>query len=284
MVPAALLGYDVAALCTAALTAELHRAAEFGRDLGNAVARGDHELTIPIDQRIPHFGLWAEQLIAESTGKDGTGCIPVPTKALDRNTDALTYSPNLENPDQLARAFYELEIAIAICGAVLGVDPFNEPNVAEAKTRTLDRLEGTSSAPIPLLGTGDVLSWLQASLTDATYLAVQAYVPLSKGEELHELQVVLEERFPDRAITTGFGPRYLHSTGQLHKGGPSSIVALQVVEEDHQIVPVPGRGLTFNEIYLAQADGDFDALCARGRTVARVNVTQLATLTLALRG
>jgi hypothetical protein len=283
MVPAALLGYDVAQFCSAALATDLGEAAELGENLGLSVLRGQDKLFITSHPDVPRFGLWAEQLIAESTGKDGTGCIPVPTKAATSAPDRFVLSMPFDDVSDLAQAFYGLEISIAICGSILFVDPFNEPNVAEAKSRTLDRLDGTSHAPIATLPVSELKSWLRSVLHRGSYLTVQAYFPLDQEAALDDLRELLASNYRPVAVTSGFGPRYLHSTGQLHKGGPSSVVALQVLAEHSPEVAIPQKSFTFNELLAAQADGDHDALVARGRTVARVVVSDIAALTMLLR-
>jgi len=283
MVPAALLGYDVAKFCASALSTDVGEAAELGENLGLSVLRGQDKLFITSHPDVPRFGLWAEQLIAESTGKDGTGCIPVPTKAATSAPDRFVLSMPFDDIADLSQAFYGLEISIAICGSILFVDPFNEPNVAEAKSRTLDRLEGTSRSPIDTLAPDELKPWLRSVLHRGSYLTVQAYFPLDQEAALDDLRELLASRYRPVAVTSGFGPRYLHSTGQLHKGGPPSVVALQLLAEHAPEVAIPEKSFTFNELLAAQADGDHDALVARGRTVARVVVRDIATLTMLLR-
>ncbi len=283
MVPAALLGYDVKQLCTAALATDLSEAAELGENLGLSVLRGQDKLFITSHPDVPRFGLWAEQLIAESTGKDGTGCIPVPTKGAPSAPDRFVLSLPFDDVADLAQAFYGLQISIAICGSVLFVDPFNEPNVAEAKSRTLDRLNGTSHAPISTLPLTELKASLNSVLHRGSYLTVQAYFPLEQEAALDDLRELLASNYSPVAVTSGFGPRYLHSTGQLHKGGPSSVVALQVLAESSPEVAIPEQVFTFNDFLAAQADGDHDALVARGRTVIRVVISDIAALTMLLR-
>ncbi len=278
MVPAALLGYDINAFCTAALATDLGAAAALGEGLGSAVGRGQDKLFITSHPDVPRFGLWAEQLIAESTGKDGTGCIPVPTKSATSSADRFVLSLPFDDVTDLAQAFFGLEVAIAICGSVLGVDPFNEPNVTESKERTLDRLSGISTTAIPTLELDAVTDWLSEAFERGAYLTVQAYVPFAQEQDLEELRDQLAARYRPIAVTAGFGPRYLHSTGQLHKGGPNSIVALQVVGRAAPSLPIPGRSFDFNTLMRAQADGDYDALVARKRTVARVVVDDVGSL------
>ena len=278
MVPAALLGYDVSSFCAAAIATDLGAAAALGEGLGIAVGGGQDKLFITSHPDVPRFGLWAEQLIAESTGKDGTGCIPVPTKSATSSADRFVLSLPFDDAADLAQAFFGLEVAIAICGSVLGVDPFNEPNVTESKERTLDRLSGFSTSEIPTIELDAVNDWLMATLGQGSYLTVQAYVPFEQERDLEELRDQLAARYRPIAVTAGFGPRYLHSTGQLHKGGPDSIVALQVIGERVSSLPIPGRSFDFNTLLAAQADGDYDAVVARNRTVARVVVSDVASL------
>jgi len=278
MVPAALLGYDVAAFCAAGLNTDLGAAAALGAEIGEAVVRGQDKLFITSHPDVPRFGLWAEQLIAESTGKNGTGCIPVPTKLATSAADRFVLSLPFDDLADLAAAFYDLEVAIAICGSVIDVDPFNEPNVAEAKERTLERLSDGPHDVIPLLPIEGLNHWLRRVLFPGAYLVIQAYVPFDEESNLEELRDRLAATYRPVAVTAGFGPRYLHSTGQLHKGGPRKVVALQIVSPSVPHLAIPDRPFDFNTLLEAQADGDFDALQARGQTVARVQVESLATL------
>ncbi len=278
MVPAALLGYDVAAFSTAGLSTDLDAAAALGAEIGQAVVSGHDKLFITSHPDVPRFGLWAEQLIAESTGKNGTGCIPVPTNLAMSSADQLVLSLPFDDVADLAAAFYALEVAIAICGSVIGVDPFNEPNVAEAKERTLERLSDAPHDAIPILPVEDLNNWLERALFPGAYLALQAYIPFAEEANLEELRDRLAAALQPVAVTAGFGPRYLHSTGQLHKGGPRTVVALQIVSPSDTNLAIPSRPFDFATLLQAQADGDFDALQARGQTVARVEVGSLTTL------
>ena len=164
------------------------------------------------------------------------------------------------------------EVATALCGAALGINPFDQPNVAEAKAATNDVLAGTAGE-VPSSSLAEVLG----SVRPGDYLSIQAYVDPAADEvaELAELRLALQERHKV-ATTFGLGPRFLHSTGQLHKGGPPSGVFLQVVGEDPVDADIPGRDLTFGRLKHAQADGDMITLHRHDLRAARTTVAELA--------
>jgi hypothetical protein len=177
--------------------------------------------------------------------------------------------------EDLGREMFRWEFATAVAGAVLGINPFDQPDVQSAKDATARALEaGGDRPPDP----GDATAILGAA-APPDYLAIQAYVPRDADHRarLQRVRVRLRDRLRV-ATTLGFGPRFLHSTGQLHKGGPNTVVAIQVVEPPSTDLPIPGRGLTFGRLLRAQADGDLAALRDRGRRVARVDLDGLDAL------
>jgi len=311
LVPAALAGIDRAALLGAAerVTPALgdpDAAANAGLRLGAVLAAGVRagrdKLTLLLDPRIESFGLWLEQLLAESTGKAGTGVIPVADEPLgpldvygdDRLFVAIGDVEQAVGLDVLADAGHPVvhlafdaladlgaqvllwEVATALCGAALGINPFDQPNVAEAKAATNAVLSGET--PPPAVDPRD-LDEVLASVRPGDYLALQAFVDPAAPEVARLEALRLELRDRHRVATTfGLGPRFLHSTGQLHKGGPPTGVFLQVVTDDATDAPIPGRPFTFGELLRAQADGDLATLRAHGLRAARTTAAALAAV------
>ena len=266
-----------------------------GAILGEAARAGRDKLTLVLPPELHALGVWIEQMIAESIGKEGSGLVPVEGEPLaapevygdDRLFVALGEHEGLaaveaaghpvvrlpySDAAQLPAEFARWEFATAIAGHVLGVHPFDQPNVQEAKDATARVLAAATPSPPPL-PLADVLGALRAG----SYLALLAYLPRTAEYEaaLQDLRLRLRDRYRV-AVTAGFGPRYLHSTGQLHKGGPASGVFVQIVREDPVDIPVPGMSCTFAQLKAAQAQGDLEALLARGRRVARVTLEELA--------
>ena len=279
MVPAALLGYDVAALCRRALAADPLEALSLGMTMGEEVRAGRDKVTIVVPERFAAFGLWVEQLIAESTGKHGTGCIPVPTTVPEEGPDRHVVPVHLGQPEDVAEQFYRFELAVAVCGHVLGIDPFDEPNVAESKKNTNDML---AQLPLPTIDTaepGTVMAWLESAVRPGDYVSVQAYLPFGQDAAMERLRRALRDRLGGMAVTAGYGPRFLHSTGQLHKGGPDTVVAVQIVSRmPGPAVPIPGHPYDFGTLIAAQAAGDHRSLQAHGRRVLRVAVDELSDI------
>ncbi len=255
--------------------------------MATAVSVGRDKLTIVASEDLAPVGAWIEQLVAESTGKDGAGILPVDAEPLgpqevygdDRLFLGLGVTPPiepwaqvaLERPESLGGVFFVLEFATAVAGHLVGIHPFDQPDVQLAKDRTAEALE----AEVPQETDGDLDALLE-SVRPGDYVAVQAFVPPG-DERWTELQSA-RARLRDRlhvATTLGYGPRYLHSTGQLHKGGPNTGVFVQVLEEPNADVEVPGRPFTFGTLLAAQAAGDLSALRERGRRVARVPLDRL---------
>jgi transaldolase/glucose-6-phosphate isomerase len=269
-----------------------------GAILGASVKAGRDKVTLLIDPRVETFGLWLEQLLAESTGKHGTGVIPIAGESLGPATvygtdrlfvgigdveqavglDVLADSGHpvvhfsFDDVVDLGTQVMVWEVATAICGAVLGINAFDQPNVAEAKEATKQVLaEGAKDLPTATLA--EVLAQVKAG----DYISIQAYVdPEDPGlDQLHEIRLDLRDEFAV-ATTFGIGPRFLHSTGQLHKGGPPTGVFLQIAGGDATDAPIPDQPFTFAELKKAQADGDLLTLHRHGLRAARVTLAELA--------
>jgi transaldolase/glucose-6-phosphate isomerase len=291
LVPAALTGADLEALlesaagaaaeCGGAVRTEANPGAVLGAILGVSALAGRDKLTLSLPVELAAVGAWVEQLVAESTGKGGAGIVPVdgepPGGAYgdDRLFLSLGPPPGLEpwarvemaGPAELGGAFFVLEFATAVAGHVLAIHPFDQPDVQSAKDRTAEILAG---GEIPEEPPGD-LDALLATVRPGDYVAIQAFVAPSQASwrDLQSARARIRDRLRV-ATTLGYGPRYLHSTGQLHKGGPNTGVFVQVVDEPTEDRPVPGRPYTFGRLIAAQAVGDLAALRDRGRRVARV--------------
>ncbi|HEV3475103.1 MAG TPA: glucose-6-phosphate isomerase [Actinomycetota bacterium] len=297
LLPAALIGADLdellqsaaggAAACGGANPPGVNPGAALGAIVGEAAVRGRDKLTLVLPAAIGALGTWIEQLVAESTGKDGTGILPVdgepagPPDAFGDDRLFLTFGETaapepfahvpLGDPASLGAVMFILEFATAVAGHVLRIHPFDQPDVQSAKDRTSEMLS-SGPAPEPL---GEV-DELLASVRPGDYVAIQTFVP--PGEELRARLEAARLRIRNRlrvATTLGYGPRYLHSTGQLHKGGPNTGVFIQLLEEPEEDVPVPGRSYTFGRLIAAQAAGDLAALRERGRRAARVPIDAL---------
>ena len=334
LVPAALLGADLGALLASAAR-ELDEARRdpaggagvtFGAAVGAAALAGQDKLTLAFGPRWAPFGAWVEQLVAESTGKDGRGVVPVDgeplgpaalaradrafvaTPDLDRDLgrqiahrDGPAWLLDLESPRDLGAAFLRWEIATAAAAAVLDVDPFDEPNVSEAKQATQTVLEralaaGRFPADDPLArgagwslyaagpaepalraagtaGPGAALAALLSLARPGDYLALLAYLHATPALEgaLQRVRAAAGAR-SGLATTLGIGPRFLHSTGQLHKGGPDRGLFLQITTEEGPDVAIPGEPYTFGMLRCAQAAGDYEVLARRGRRVVRLHL------------
>jgi glucose-6-phosphate isomerase len=276
MVPAALMGVDLERfLLRAAEMAEACREPEGnpGLELGEQLGRGWQEGRdkVLVNPNQGGFGLWAEQLLAESTGKDGKGLVPVPGET-GEGPDRQHAEVRVPDPYELGQEFFRWEFATAVAGAIMGINPFDQPNVQEAKDRTKAILESGEEPRLDPVGS---LDELVAQAEEGDYLCVQAFVEPTEDAE-RRIDAVRERVRRETGIVTtaGFGPRYLHSTGQLHKGGPPSGLFLQVVDEPEEL-PIPGKDFGFRRLIRAQAAGDFDALRERGRRVARVRWEEL---------
>lgn len=343
MVPACLQGFDFKTLldraaramhaCAPAVPTADNPAARLGSIIGTLASAGRDKLTLITSPEIASLGLWIEQLLAESTGKEGRGIIPVAGEPLGApavyGDDRLFISISVGNADEgtesrlaaleaaghpvvrrklnstldLGEEFYVWELATAVAGAVLGIDAFDQPNVQESKDNTRRLLEEyKQKGALPeqqlaaennglkiycepetrdALGASSLADFVIAHLKRAgsgDYIALLGYI--QETAEHDELLQALRTHLRDGlkvATTTGYGPRFLHSTGQLHKGGPPSGVFVQMTVDDAVDVPLPGEPFTFGTLKQAQALGDFQALASRHRRAIRVHLGADAT-------
>jgi transaldolase / glucose-6-phosphate isomerase len=275
LVPAALMGVDlerlldrVEEMVEACRSQQGNPGLELGLELGGNWQDGRDKVTI--NPNPGGFGLWAEQLLAESTGKDGKGLIPAPGES-PVGPDRQAPEVRLSAPYELGQEFFRWEFATAVAGSILGINPFDQPNVQAAKDKTNEVLAAGGDPDIAPRGSLEELL-AEASLGD--YVAVQAFVDPAREAELEGL--VEEARAETRCVVThGLGPRYLHSTGQLHKGGPNTGLFVQVVDDPGDEEPIPGRKLGFRRLIQAQAAGDLSSLEERGRRIVRVRLEDL---------
>jgi phosphoglucose isomerase-like protein len=271
LVPAALLGIDLERFLERVL--EMVEACHFddgnpGLDLGLELGEGWQEGRDKICFPNPSgFGLWAEQLLAESTGKQGKGLVPAPEEPAD-GPDRQQHDVLLSAPYELGQEFFRWEFATAVAGSILGINPFDQPDVQSAKDRT-NAVLVAGDVSLDDVSSPDEL-FVQAREGD--YVCIQAFLePTAANEELVRSLADRAREATGCVVTHGFGPRYLHSTGQLHKGGPDTGLFLQVVEDYGSELKIPGKPFGFARLIRAQASGDFQALRERGRRVARVH-------------
>ena len=332
LVPAALIGLDVgrlleharhvASVCGSAVKAHENPAVKLGAALGEAALAGRDKMTVVTSPALAAFGTWLEQLVAESTGKEGVGIVPIDGEAVGapelygddrifvylrlsgehdaRHREELhalsgaghpVISLALSDIWDLGGEFLRWEIATAATGAVLGIDPFDQPNVQESKDLTRRLLTAfvadgrLPEAPPTVDGApfsvfiGDeaaqgALRRLFGNLAAGDYFALQAYLPPSEAVSriLQAVRMTVRDRFKV-ATTVGYGPRYLHSTGQLHKGGRPAGVFLQLTcgEPDGDL-EIPGQPYSFGVLKRAQARGDLEALRRRGLRVLHIDL------------
>jgi transaldolase/glucose-6-phosphate isomerase len=325
LVPAALIGMDIRTLLDRARAAAEDNAPRVPEDAASGLLLGAalgevtprrNKLTIFTSSSLGHFPAWLEQLIAESTGKDGKGIVPVADEPAmpsdvyradrffvglaleqDHDRDLEARLDTLQRlghpviriglPDlySLGKEIFRWEIAIASAGSVIGINPFNQPDVELAKElarsvmkrgKAADDKADAADEAIPaddaarLVGGLD--GWL-SSVRPGDYIAVQAFLPPGQGTSraLRDLRLDLLEK-TGIATTLGYGPRFLHSTGQLHKGGPNEGLFLQIVHEPDSDLAVPGTDYSFGALIRAQALGDYLALRKTGRRVLRVGL------------
>jgi transaldolase / glucose-6-phosphate isomerase len=274
MVPAALMGVDVARfLERARATAEACRENDGnpGYELGARLAAGwqvDRD-KICVDASLSGFGLWAEQLLAESTGKDGKGLVPAPGESPE-GADRQRGEVLLDDPYDLASEFFRWEFATAVAGHTLAINPFDQPDVQAAKDKTNEVLATGGAAREPAGSVDELL----AQARPGDYVAILGFVDPVREEELAPLAARARET--GCVVTTGLGPRFLHSTGQLHKGGPDTGLFIQVVDETGEELPIPGYDFGFGRLIQAQAEGDLAALEERGRRVIRIRLEDSA--------
>ncbi|HEX5800798.1 MAG TPA: hypothetical protein VFY02_11865, partial [Gaiellaceae bacterium] len=274
LVPAALLGFDLERLLgRAGETVDACRGEdgnpglELGLQLGEGWRSGRDKVCI--DAHESGFGLWAEQLLAESTGKEGKGLVPAPGEP-PHGPDRQPGAVRLSDAHDLGAELFRWEFATAVAGHVLGINPFDQPDVQAAKDKTSEVL----AAGEPDVEPRGSLEELLAGAEPPQYVAVQAFVDPARETELAPL--VARARETGCVVTTGLGPRFLHSTGQLHKGGPNTGLFVQVVDELEEELPIPGRDFGFGRLIRAQAAGDLAALEERGRRVIRLRLEDLA--------
>jgi transaldolase/glucose-6-phosphate isomerase len=275
MVPAALMGVDLERLLDrvdevveACHGEDGNPGLDLGLELGNGWAESRDKVTI--NPNPGGFGLWAEQLLAESTGKDGKGLIPAPEESPD-GLDRQAQEVRLPGPYELGQEFYRWEFATAVAGSILGINPFDQPNVQAAKDKTNEVLSAGGEPDVEPRGS---LEELFAQARPGDYVAVQAFVDPAREGELEPLL----ERARDETgcvVTHGLGPRYLHSTGQLHKGGPNTGLFVQVVDDAGDELRIPGRDFGFRRFIHAQAAGDLASLEQRGRSIVRIRLEDL---------
>jgi transaldolase/glucose-6-phosphate isomerase len=323
LVPAALIGVDIGAVlararrmsaaCGAAVADGSNPALVLGAALGELTLAKRDKVTFICSPSLGAFPSWAEQLIAESMGKENKGIVPVanenlapPEKSgadrffvylrlesdsnhdLDRQVAALEANGHpvaridLADKYDIGQEFFRWEFAVAAAGAVLGINPFNQPDVQLAKDLSKKAMSESASGGAKLkdeVAAGDsavlekmVGAWL-GKKKPRDYVVVQAYIAPSQenSAKLAALRAALQSRL-GVATTLGFGPRFLHSTGQLHKGGPNSALVLQIVDQPTDNLAVPETSYTFDALIQAQAIGDFTALKQRRRRALRVNL------------
>ncbi|MGA7988146.1 MAG: bifunctional transaldolase/phosoglucose isomerase [Candidatus Dormiibacterota bacterium] len=331
LVPAAVIGIDIDLLlqraadmrrnCAAGVPGDLNGGLALGTVMGALHDAGRDKVTILAPQSVDAYSLWSEQLIAESTGKEGKGIIPIGDEpigepsvysddrlfvalsigvdaAFDASLEALQKAGHpvivydLKDKYDLAAEFFRWEFATAVAGAHLGIDAFDEPNVKESKDNTnavLHEYEQTGALPdeAPAVSDGALHVYGDVSASSASgalaahldtanpgdYVALMAYVTPDdpNHEALQRLRVAIRDS-RRIATTLGFGPRFLHSTGQLHKGGPNTGVYIQITADDGTDVPIPGKPFTFSILKRAQAAGDLQSLRNHGRRVVRVHI------------
>lgn len=325
MVPAALLGIDVgrfvgraawmASQCGRDVPAARNPGLVLGAVIGEAALAGRDKLTILADKPVTALANWIEQIVAESSGKDGKGILPVPlepldmpgvygddrifvyvrqTGEMDSGVDALSAAgypviriPVLD-PYQAAAEFFRWEMAVPTACHILGVNAFDQPDVQDSKDRTKAKIADYKRTGRLNEGNFDVdvhgsnlddggLRQLQDFIGQAgpqAYFAINAYLPRNQQmiDALQRLRIHLREE-TKCAVTAGFGPRFQHSTGQFHKGGPNTGLFIQIVSDPEQELDIPGEGMTFGTLIRAQALGDYEALVAVGRRVIRIHLS-----------
>jgi glucose-6-phosphate isomerase len=277
MVPAALMGVDVDSLLLRAIEmaeacqlSEGNPGLELGLSLGENWQEGRDKVCI--QATTGGFGLWAEQLLAESTGKLGKGLIPAPGEPSD-GSDRQAQEVRLSGEYELGQEFFRWEFATAVAGSILGINPFDQPDVQSAKDKTREVLASGTEPDVSPSGSADEL-FAQAKPGD--YVCIQAFVNPTAANDEKVLELAARAREATGCVVThGFGPRYLHSTGQLHKGGPPTGLFLQVVDETGDELAIPGQPFGFGKLIRAQAAGDFASLQERGRRVARIRLEEM---------
>ncbi len=331
IVPAALMGVDVGKIleraarmtcaCDSSIPPDRNPGLKLGIAIGELANRGRDKLTFVIPENIETLGMWLEQLIAESTGKEGKGILPVAGEPLgkpdeygsdrvfahfrflgadnrDRQVKAIQEAGHpvitIEMADlfDLGQEMFRWEIATAMAGAVIGINPFDQPNVQESKDNTnrlLSKFEQDGKLPAEnsILSKGPLTAYASEKATEMNeliasfldqagtndYIALQAY--LTDDPETESILQKIRLRLRDElkmATTIGYGPRFLHSTGQYHKGGPNTGLYLQLTAHDNNDLTIPGQKYSFSVLKQAQAQGDLEALRQHGRRVVRIDL------------
>jgi len=300
LVPAALIGVDVSVLLDNAADTK----AAFFAD-SQLVCDVAYLLTYVADQYVaftdqdsgmPGLSDWIEQLVAESTGKNQVGRLPVVAETAHNGREGGAFTiafagvADLVVAADLASQFIVWEWVTALVGAALGIDPFNQPNVTEAKEQTsalLNEWKGVlpsfagdlNDGVLEIFGTGknatDALTNLIAQIPDDGYIAIMAYLDRKDDVRVAELRAILADK-SGRPVTFGWGPRFLHSTGQFHKGGQQNGVFLQITGDVKKDIAIPGQNYGFNTLVAAQALGDGKALASRKYPLLRFNLTNRA--------
>ncbi|MFL5866216.1 MAG: bifunctional transaldolase/phosoglucose isomerase [Thermoleophilaceae bacterium] len=313
LVPAALAGVNVEAMLHRAQVAEQNcthfdqtasnSGLWMGIAMGGLAQQGHDKATFIVDEPIASFGLWVEQLIAESTGKEGKGILPVadepvgdpdvygddrffahlrnadePDPDNDAKVEALAKAGHpvvtlaVHGASDLGRIFFFAEFATAVAGWVLGINAFNQPNVQEAKDNTAKVLAMPEPPDLPEAD-DDALGELLGKAAPPHYVAIMGYVQPSEEFDAAAAELRSTIRDATKATTTfGYGPRFLHSTGQFHKGGPPNGLFLQLTHDGPEDVPVPGEDYSFGQLKNAQADGDLLTLRDHGLPAERVKL------------
>jgi glucose-6-phosphate isomerase len=274
IVPAALMAIDLEPLLADAVQmadacrAESNPGVELGLRLGQNWRDGRDKVCLSDTEG--NFGLWAEQLIAESTGKQGKGLVPAPGERPE-GADRQPGEIQLADRQAIGGEFFRWEFAVAVAGTILGVNVFDQPDVQAAKDKTKEVL---AAGDDPQLAAEGSLEGLLAQAEPPNYVAIQAFIDPVRERELQPL--IDRARETGCVVTHGLGPRYLHSTGQLHKGGPPTGLFVQVVDEYGPEVPIPDQPFGFGRLIRAQAEGDFRSLKERARKIVRVRLEEVA--------
>jgi len=318
LVPGALIGLDVAEMleravemshsCADSVPVDKNPGVWLGAVMGELAVGGRNKVTLIASPRVATFGYWVEQLIAESTGKEGKGIVPVEgepvgkpavygddrlfvyirmdgdaphraVQALEKAGEPVV-TLTLRDKLDLGGEFLRWEIATAIAGSILGIDPFDQPNVQESKDNTKKvlatfkskgKLPAAESTPASKSRAG--LKTLLGKAKPGSYFAIMAYTSRTATSEaaIAAIRTAVRDR-TQIATTAGYGPRFLHSTGQLHKGGPKTGLFLQIVQQDGKDVPIPGQPFSFSILKQAQALGDLASLTSRRFPVVRVTL------------
>jgi len=279
MFPAALAGIDGRELLTRTRRVDVAAAQALGRKIGETANAGRDKLCVSPPPPVAGLAYWIEQLIAESSGKDGRGVVPIvqePASASRPDVQSVNHADFSADPLDLGIEFLRWEYATAAMCETLGVNAFDQPDVEEAKKLARAELaSGATPQPLRTLTPAE----LRNSARSGDYLGILAYVPPTPAifAQLQELRATWG-RALGCATTLGIGPRYLHSTGQLHKGGPASGLFLVITTDAASDIAIPEMHTTFGALHQAQARGDVRALLGRGRRVAHVHLSSVAEL------